>query len=126
MIAENKRTENEIAYRRLKPTIDRTYAKGRFIAIHNQQVVADAATLDELLATLASLGLNSKDCLAVQAGVDYPDFAFILPSGASTLQKHATGSTGTTENELKVFSFLSPCSPCSPWLNFDRTRMNTR
>jgi hypothetical protein len=84
MIPDNKRTENEMAYRRLKTTIDRTYAKGRFIAIHNQQVVADSATLDELLAALSALGLNSKDCLAVQAGVDYPDFAFILVSGART------------------------------------------
>jgi hypothetical protein len=84
MIIENERTPNEIAYRKLKPEIDRTYPKGRFIAIHNQKIVADAATLPELLATLSAQGLNPKECLAVQAGVDYPKFAYILLSGEKT------------------------------------------
>ncbi len=84
MITEHHRSPDEIAYRNLKPTIDRTYSKGRFIAIHNQQVVGDAATLPELLAKLAAEGLNSKECLAVQSGVDYPEFAYILLSGAKT------------------------------------------
>jgi len=78
MIIKNERTPNEIAYRKLKPEIDRTYDKGRFIAIHNQKIVADAVTLPELLTTLATQGLNPKECLAVQAGVDYPEFAYIL------------------------------------------------
>jgi hypothetical protein len=80
MIIKNERTPNEIAYRKLKPEIDRIYPKGRFIAIHNQKIVADAVTLGELLASLAGQGLNSKECLAVQAGVDYPEFAYILLS----------------------------------------------
>ncbi len=78
MITEHERTQNEIDYRSLKPTIDRTYPKGRFIAIHNQQVVGDATTLPELLASLAAQGLNSKECLAVQAGVDYPEFHYFF------------------------------------------------
>ena len=83
MIAGPEQTQNEVAYRNLKPSIDRTYPKGRFIAIHNGQVVADNATLDELLAALKALGVNPKKCLAVQAGVDYPEFAFILFSGGN-------------------------------------------
>src|SRR5437660_12854494 len=35
MISEHHRSPNEMAYCNLKPTIDRTYPKGRFIAIHN-------------------------------------------------------------------------------------------
>src|SRR5438552_18566476 len=77
VITEHQQTPNEIAYRNLKPTIDRTYPKGQLIAIHNQQIVANAATFPELLANLAAQGLNSKECLAVQAGVDYLDFAYI-------------------------------------------------
>ena len=84
MISEHVRTPNEIAYRYFKPEIDRTYPKDRFIGIHNQKIVADAATLPELLANLAAKGLNPKECLAVQAGVDYPEFAYILLSGAKT------------------------------------------
>ncbi len=84
MITEHVRTPNEIAYRNLKLEIDRAYPKNRFIAIHNQKIVADAASLPELLATLAAQGLNPKECLAVQAGVDYPEFAYILLSGAKT------------------------------------------
>jgi len=84
MISEHHRSPNEMAYCNLKPTIDRTYPKGRFIAIHNQQVIGDAATLDELLAKLAAQGVDSKDCLAVQAGVDYPEFAYILLSRAKS------------------------------------------
>ncbi len=82
MISEHKRTPNEIAYRSLKPEIDRTYDKGRFIAIHNKKVVANAATLEELLTTLAAQGFNPKECLAVQAGADYPKFVSILLSSA--------------------------------------------
>jgi hypothetical protein len=84
MIIENERTPNEIAYRNLKPEIDRSYPKGRFIAIHNQKIAADAATLPELLASLAARGLNPKECLAVQAGVDYPEFVHILLSRGKT------------------------------------------
>jgi len=83
MITEHVRTPNEIAYCNLKPEIDRTYPKSRFIAIHNQRIVADAATLPELLANLAAQGLNPKECLAVQAGVDYPEFVYILHSQPS-------------------------------------------
>jgi hypothetical protein len=83
MIIENERTPNEIAYHNLKLEIDRTYPKGRFIVIHNQKIVADAATLPELLAALTAQGLNPKECLAVQAGVDYPKFTYILHSQPS-------------------------------------------
>jgi hypothetical protein len=73
--------ENQAAYRRLQPTIDRAYPRGRFLAIHGQRVVADAATLGELLAALAAREINPHEALAVQAGVEYPEFVSILLSG---------------------------------------------
>jgi hypothetical protein len=96
MIIENERTPNEIAYRNLKPEIDKTYDKGRFIAIHNQKIVADGATLPELLTTLGTQGLNPKECLAVQAGVDYREFAYILLPGAKNPRIDARLGTEAT------------------------------
>jgi hypothetical protein len=84
MIARDERTQNEIAYGNLKAAIDQTYPKGRFVAIHNGQVVADSATLEELLAALTGLGLDPKECLAIQAGTDYPEFAYILLFGGGS------------------------------------------
>lgn len=75
--------ENQTAFRRLKSTIDQMYPKGQFLAIHGGQIVADAATLDELLAALAAQGKAPHESLAVQAGVDYPEFVHILLSGAT-------------------------------------------
>lgn len=39
-----KREENQAAYRRLKPIIAQTYPQGRFVAIDEGQIVADAAS----------------------------------------------------------------------------------
>ena len=72
MLKERERAPNEIAYRKLKPEIDRTYPKGRFVAFHNQKIVADATTFDELLAKVTTQGVNPKEGLVVQAGFDYP------------------------------------------------------
>ena len=81
MTEAERHQENQAAFRRLKPTIDRNYPHGRFVAIDGGQVVADAATLDELLAALAALGKDPKEGLAVQAGVEYPEFVWILLQG---------------------------------------------
>jgi hypothetical protein len=82
MSTNNQRSPDEIAYRRLKPSIDQKYPKNQFIAIHNGQVVADGAAFDQLTTRITALGLNPKECLVVQAGVDYPEFAYILVCGA--------------------------------------------
>jgi hypothetical protein len=82
MIANGEQAQNEAAYDNLRPTIDRAYPKGRFVAIYGGRIVADAATLPELLGALAALGLDPQKSLAVQAGVHHPDFVYILLSGA--------------------------------------------
>jgi len=69
---------NQAAYRRLRTTIDQTYPKGRYVAIHQGHIIADAASSDELRRHLVTEGLDPTQILFVQAGVDYPEFAFIL------------------------------------------------
>lgn len=39
---------NEQVYRRMKPTLDAQFPAGRFITIDGGQVIADAATVQEL------------------------------------------------------------------------------
>jgi hypothetical protein len=69
---------NQAAFRRLKPTIDRSYPHGRFVAIDSGAIVADAVQFDELTRQLSAMGRNARDVLIVQAGHDYPDYADIL------------------------------------------------
>ena len=65
-------------YRELHAAIAATYPAGRFVAIHERQVVADGATFEDLKPALQARGLESRDCLVVQAGVEYPETAVIL------------------------------------------------
>jgi hypothetical protein len=74
MEANEERDQNQAAFKRLKPDIDRTYPFGRFVAIHQGKVVGDAATFQELDDALNASGLTSRNILVVQAGVEYPDY----------------------------------------------------
>jgi len=73
-----KQQRDEAAYRRLKPSLDQQYPAGHFIALHDGRVVGDASLFDELVAKLRKAGLDPRDCLAVQAGEDYPEKAIIF------------------------------------------------
>jgi hypothetical protein len=79
---QEAREKNEAAYRRLKPDIDRTYPPGRFVAIHEGEIVGDAPTFRQLDESLLDRGLTSPEILVVQAGVDYPDYVDILACSA--------------------------------------------
>jgi len=70
--------KNEEAYRRLKAAIAASFPAGRFVGIHEGEVVADADSLPSLIALLKSKGKNPAEVLAVQAGVDYPQSAIIF------------------------------------------------
>jgi hypothetical protein len=76
------RERNQAAYKQLKPTIDATYPPGRFVAIEEGKVIADAATFDELDAKLLEMGRPSPEIFVVQAGVTYPDKIIILLGAA--------------------------------------------
>jgi hypothetical protein len=69
---------NEAAYRKLKPTIDKTYPHGRFVAIHEGKIVGDAATFEEIDKMLETLGVPRPEGLVTQAGINYPDNGVIF------------------------------------------------
>jgi hypothetical protein len=68
---------NQAAFRRLAPSINKTYPPGRFVAIAGGQVVADAERFDELHSRLITLGIDPPEALIVEAGVEYPDTVVI-------------------------------------------------
>jgi hypothetical protein len=70
---------NEAAYKRLKDELARRYPEGHFVAFDDGQVVADAASFDELIAALAAIGKDRPDIFVVEAGVDYPEEVYIPP-----------------------------------------------
>jgi hypothetical protein len=72
------RDPNYQAYRRLKPSIDRNYPAGHFVAIVDGRITASAAGFDELDRILDSLGVKPQQSFVVQAGVDYPETGMIL------------------------------------------------
>jgi hypothetical protein len=74
---------NEATYQRLRATIDQTYPRGRFIAIGEDRVLADAATAAELLDALRAQGKDPMTTLVVQAGDELPDFVYILTGSAA-------------------------------------------
>ena len=78
--AEHK--NNQEAFRCLKQEIDEKYARGRFVAIDQCRVVADAAGFDELNAKLNNMGINSSETLVVQVGEEYPETTYILFSAS--------------------------------------------
>jgi hypothetical protein len=62
----------------LKETLVPTFGIGRFVAIANGQIIADAADFTELRSRLAEMGKEPAKVLIVQAGVDYPEKAIIF------------------------------------------------
>jgi hypothetical protein len=72
---------NQAAYRRLKNSLAQDYPAGRFVAIADGRVVADAERLDVLHSALKAMGKDPSQVLVVQAGVDYPETAVIFLRG---------------------------------------------
>jgi hypothetical protein len=69
---------NLAGYERVKEELAATYPKGQFVGIAHGKVLADGANLDELIAKLRALGLDPRQVLAVQAGVEVPRHAIIF------------------------------------------------
>jgi hypothetical protein len=74
--------DDQAAFRRLKPLIDQSYERGRFVAIFEGEIVADAASFEELEQLLRQKGKDSRQVLVIQAGVDYSEYAIILTQEA--------------------------------------------
>ncbi|HXG12226.1 MAG TPA: hypothetical protein VNK04_20900 [Gemmataceae bacterium] len=77
-----QRQQNQEAFRRMKDTLAQTYERGRFVAISEGRVIADAASLDVLRSHLQALGKDPTQVLIVQAGVEYPETAVIFVQGS--------------------------------------------
>jgi len=78
MDTSTQRNVNEAAYHQLKDTIAKTYPHGRFVAISSGEIVADAESIRKLHGLLLERGYAPSEVLAVEAGVDYPEFLMIL------------------------------------------------
>ena len=74
----DEKQSNQAAFRGLARFITETYSAGRFVAIADSNIIADAASFLELESLLKSLGRDSEDVLVVQAGVEYPESALIF------------------------------------------------
>jgi len=66
------------AYRRLKPAIEQGYAKGSFVAIADDRVIASARSFREIQESIRSQGGDPRQVLVVQAGMDLPDYVTIF------------------------------------------------
>lgn len=74
----HERMANHAAYRQMKDGLAQTYGVGRFVAISNGQVIAEAATFLELRDHLLSIGRDPAQVLIVQAGTEYPETAVLF------------------------------------------------
>ena len=72
---------NEQAFRRMKATLDARFPAGHLIAFDGGEVIADAASVQELRPLLIGAGKNPSEVFVVQAGAEYPQFATILLAG---------------------------------------------
>ena len=68
---------NEQAFRRMKATLDARFPAGHLIAFDGGEVIADAASVQELRPLLIGAGKNPSEVFVVQAGAEYPQFATI-------------------------------------------------
>lgn len=72
------RQANQVAFRKAYSSIQDAYTPGRFVAISDGQIVADADRFEELRTALISLGKDPTQVLIIQAGVEYPESAVIF------------------------------------------------
>ncbi len=75
---DSNQERNRAAFQEAKHELSKRYPPGRFLAFDHGQLVADAASFDELTETLAAIGKDRPDVFVVQAGANYPDEVFIL------------------------------------------------
>ena len=78
MTTEDKQELNQAAFRRLQDTINKSYPPGRWVAIDDGEIIADAPTFMELRNHLRNIGKYSRDVLFAEAGVDYSEEIIII------------------------------------------------
>lgn len=75
---------DQAAFPRSRNAIQQTYLPGRFLAISEGKIIADAASFRELNAILHRMGNHSPEVLVVQAGVEYPETVTIFLRGSQS------------------------------------------
>ena len=75
---DSSQGKNQSAFQKAKRELSHRYPSGRFVAFDDGQVVADAASFDELTEVLAAMGKDHPGVFVVQAGTSYPGEIFIL------------------------------------------------
>jgi hypothetical protein len=78
MDPNSERDRNQAAFRRMENSIRENYPAGWFVGIAGGQIVSDAESVTALLDDLKAKGYHPPDVLAVQAGVEYPEYLIIL------------------------------------------------
>jgi hypothetical protein len=73
-----ERQHNQAAFRQLSAAINQAYPPGRFVAISDGQIIADAARFEVLRSHLEAQGKDPTQVLIIQAGVEYPETATIF------------------------------------------------
>jgi hypothetical protein len=76
-----ERQQNLATYRRLSDWIKQTYPPGKFLAISEGRIVAEADQFGQLRARLQEQGKNPTQVLIVQAGTYYPEESVIFSQG---------------------------------------------
>ena len=93
MVGHEQSERNNVAYRRLKETIDQTYPKGWFVGIADDQVVEAAANFEDLESLLRARGKDPRTVLVVEAGVTLPDYMTIFAWSIAAHDAHPIRST---------------------------------
>ena len=78
MAGHEEAQRNQLAYQRLKESINQTYRTGWFVGIADDQVVGDAESFRDLELSLQAQGKDPRTVLIVQAGVETPDYVTIF------------------------------------------------
>jgi len=73
-----ERSQNQASFQRLRSKIEATYAKGRFVAIADGRILADAASFEDLEAALRATGRKRGQSLVVEVGAELPEYVNIF------------------------------------------------
>ena len=73
-----ERSPNQASFQRLRSKIEASYPKGRFVAIADGRIVADAASFEELEAALRAMGRKRGESLVAEVGAELPEYVSIF------------------------------------------------
>jgi hypothetical protein len=69
--------KEQLAFDALQDSINESYPRGHFVAVHNGRIIADAHGFDELAAILKATGVDPKKSVVMQAGRRVSNYVFI-------------------------------------------------